>query len=65
MLIHMAKIGEETGTLDYILQKTADFYDDEVDSAMDRMTTLLEPAIIIVMAAVVAFIVNFYSYTNV
>lgn len=57
MLIHMAKIGEDTGTLDYTLEKVADFYDNEVESAVARMTTLLEPAIIIVMAAVVAFIV--------
>ena len=57
MLTHMAKIGEDTGTLDYILEKTADFYDDEVESAVNRMTTLLEPAIIIVMAVVVAYIV--------
>ncbi|MBA1336988.1 MAG: Type IV fimbrial assembly protein PilC [Firmicutes bacterium] len=57
MLTHMAKIGEDTGTLDYILEKTADFYDEEVESAVTRMTTLLEPAIIVVMAVVVAFIV--------
>ncbi|HHW03490.1 MAG TPA: type II secretion system F family protein [Thermoanaerobacterales bacterium] len=57
MLIHMAKIGEDTGTLDYMLTKTADFYDDEVESAVTRMTTLLEPAIIICMAVVVGLIV--------
>jgi type IV pilus assembly protein PilC len=57
MLIHMAKIGEDTGTLDYMLAKTADFYDDEVENAVTRMTTLLEPAIIIGMAVVVGFIV--------
>lgn len=57
MLIHMVKIGEDTGTLDYILEKTADFFDDEVESAVTKMTTLLEPAIIVVMAVVVAFIV--------
>jgi type IV pilus assembly protein PilC len=57
MLTHMVRIGEDTGTLDYILEKTADFYDDEVEGAVNRMTTLLEPAIIMVMAVVVAFIV--------
>lgn len=57
MLIHMAKIGEDTGTLDYMLAKTADFYDEEVENAITRMTTLLEPAIIIGMALVVGFIV--------
>jgi type IV pilus assembly protein PilC len=57
MLTHMVRIGEDTGTLDYILEKTADFYDDEVEGAVNRMTTLLEPAIILAMAVVVAFIV--------
>jgi type IV pilus assembly protein PilC len=57
MLIQMVKIGEDTGTLDYILVKTADIFDDEVESAVTRMTTLLEPAIIVVMAVVVGFIV--------
>ena len=57
MLNHMAKIGEDTGALDYVLGKTSDFYDEEVESAMERMTTLLEPSIILVMAAVVGFIV--------
>jgi type IV pilus assembly protein PilC len=57
MLIHMTKVGEETGTLDYILEKAADFYDQEVENSVNRMTTLLEPVIIIVMATVVAFIV--------
>lgn len=57
MLNHMVGIGEDTGALDFILEKTADYYDDDVENTVNRMTTLLEPAIIIVMAAVVTFIV--------
>lgn len=57
MLVQMVKIGEESGTLDYILVKTADIFDDEVESAVTRMTTLLEPAIVVIMAVVVGFIV--------
>ena len=57
MLSHMVRIGEDTGTLDFVLEKTADYYDEEVESTVNRMTTLLEPAIIIVMAIVVTFIV--------
>ena len=57
MLLHMVKVGEESGTLDYILEKTADFFDDEVEAAVARMTTLLEPAIIISMSVVVSFII--------
>jgi type IV pilus assembly protein PilC len=57
MLSHMVRIGEDTGTLDFVLEKTADYFDDEVENTVNRMTTLLEPAIIIVMAIVVTFIV--------
>ena len=53
----MIKIGEDSGTLDFMLEKTADFLDDQVEGAVTKLTTLLEPAIIVVMAAVVAFIV--------
>ncbi|NLT93953.1 MAG: type II secretion system F family protein, partial [Clostridia bacterium] len=56
MLVHMVKIGEETGTLDFILEKTADFYDGEVENALNKMTTILEPVIIIVMAIIVSLI---------
>lgn len=57
MLTHMIKIGEGSGTLDYVLEKTADFYDSEVENAVARIITLLEPVIIIIMAAIVTFIV--------
>ncbi len=57
MLISMIQIGEETGTLDEILDKTANFYDDETEMALQKMTTLLEPLMIVVMALVIGFIV--------
>lgn len=57
MLTQMIKIGEESGNLEEVLGKTADFYDDEVEVATAQMTSLIEPAIIIVLAFIVGFIV--------
>lgn len=57
MLAVMVKIGEETGNLDDILEKTADFYDEEVEIAIQTATTLIEPTLIIVMGVVVGFII--------
>ncbi|KXZ40796.1 type IV pilus assembly protein PilC [Alkalithermobacter thermoalcaliphilus JW-YL-7 = DSM 7308] len=57
MLVHMIKVGEESGMLDDMLDKTSDFYDDEVDSAFQKMTTLIEPLMIVVMSIIVGFIV--------
>jgi len=57
MVDSMIKIGEESGSLDDILLKTADFYDDEVEAALHKMTTLIEPILIVGMAVVIGFIV--------
>lgn len=57
MLIEMMSIGEETGTLDTMLQKTAQFYDDEVDIVVAGLTTLIEPVVIVLLGAVVGFII--------
>jgi type IV pilus assembly protein PilC len=57
MLTQMIKIGEESGNLEEVLGKTADFYDDEVEVATAQLTSLIEPAIIIVLAFIVGFIV--------
>ncbi|AIS52349.1 type 4 fimbrial assembly protein PilC [Thermoanaerobacter kivui] len=57
MVIQMISVGESSGSLDSILNKTADFYDGEVDTAVSQMTTLLEPLIIVMLATVVGFIV--------
>lgn len=57
MVDSMIKIGEESGALDDILAKTADFYDDEVETSLQRMTTLIEPILLVGMAVVIGFIV--------
>jgi type IV pilus assembly protein PilC len=57
MLLSMISIGEESGTLDSVLIKTSDFYDEESDAAISKMVGILEPLMIIVMAAVIGFIV--------
>ena len=53
LLVSMIRIGEETGALDTMLDTTADYYDDEVDIAIESMIKLIEPMIILVMAFVV------------
>jgi len=57
MVISMVKIGEESGDLDFALQKSADFFDQEVEASMQKLTSLIEPIVIILMALVVAFII--------
>ncbi|OPJ56331.1 type II secretion system F family protein [Alkalithermobacter paradoxus] len=57
MVVHMIRIGEESGVLDEILDKTSDFYDDEVESAFQKITTLVEPLMIVIMSIIVGFIV--------
>ncbi|HHV39450.1 MAG TPA: type II secretion system F family protein [Tepidimicrobium sp.] len=57
MVDSMIRVGEESGAIDDILDKTADFYDEEVDTSIQRMTTLLEPMLIVVMAVIIGFIV--------
>lgn len=57
MLDGMMEIGKESGTLDEILEKTADYYDDEVEHALQRLVTLFEPAMILILAFIVGFIV--------
>ena len=53
----MVGVGEETGALDTMLSKIADFYEDEVAAAVKGLTSLLEPLMIIVVGAIVGFIV--------
>lgn len=57
MVDNMIKIGEEAGTLDDILDKTANIYDEEVETEIQRMLSLLEPVMIIFMGVIVGFIV--------
>jgi type IV pilus assembly protein PilC len=53
MLISMIRIGEETGTIDDLLMKTSEFYDEEVTIATTNMLTALNPIILMVMALVI------------
>ncbi len=53
MVVQMIGIGEQTGALDEMLSKIADFYDDEVDAAVEALTAAIEPIMIVVMGAMV------------
>jgi type IV pilus assembly protein PilC len=53
MVVQMISVGEETGALDELLSKIADFYDEEVDSAVDQMTSVIEPLMIVLMGGIV------------
>src|SRR6266705_1941830 len=57
MVVHMISVGENTGALDQMLQKIADFYDDEVDTAVTALTSLLEPLMIVFLGVVVGGLV--------
>lgn len=57
MVAQMVGVGEETGALDTMLAKVADFYEDEVAVAVKGLTSLLEPLMIILVGAIVGFIV--------
>jgi len=57
MVVQMITIGEETGQLDQMLEKVADFYDGEVDAALESLTAALEPVLIVFLGFVVGFIV--------
>jgi type IV pilus assembly protein PilC len=56
MVIQMIAVGESTGALDIMLGKIADFYDDEVDQAVEGMTAMLEPIIMVVIGGIVGTI---------
>ena len=69
VIIEMVSVGEETGELDDILSEIADFYEEEVEDVMNALPTLIEPLIIIILAAAigamaVAIIMPMYSLTN-
>ncbi len=53
MVVQMINVGEQTGGLDEMLSKIADFYDDEVDAAVGALTSILEPIMIVVMGVVI------------
>ena len=57
MVPHMIGVGEETGALDAMLEKIADFYEDEVAAAVKALTSIMEPAMIILVGGIVGVIV--------
>ncbi len=57
MVSQMVKIGEETGELDHMLSKIADFYEDEVETAVAALTSIIEPIMMIGVGAMVGLIV--------
>ena len=56
MVLHMISIGEMTGRLDELMNKVADIYDDEVDDAVSNLTSLINPALIIIVGVIIAFL---------
>jgi type IV pilus assembly protein PilC len=57
MVTHMVGVGEETGALDGMLSKIADFYEDQVAAAVKALTSILEPIMLVVVGGIVGFIV--------
>ena len=57
IVYYMIRVGEESGTLDKLLYKTAEYFDEEVENIMQRITTLVEPILIVFMALIIGFIV--------
>jgi type IV pilus assembly protein PilC len=61
MVVQMMAVGEETGALDEMLDKIADFYDQEVEATVEALTSLIEPLLIVVMgAAVGGMVISLY-----
>jgi type IV pilus assembly protein PilC len=57
MVTHMVGVGEETGALDAMLDKVAEFYEDQVEASVKALTSIMEPVMIIVIGGMVGFIV--------
>jgi type IV pilus assembly protein PilC len=57
MVCQMVAIGENTGSLDSLLKKVAEFYEDEVDNAVANLTALMEPMIMIVLGVIIGGLV--------
>ena len=57
MVVQMIAVGEETGALDTMMSKIADFYEDEVAASVKALTSILEPLMIVLVGAMVGFIV--------
>lgn len=57
MVVQMISVGEATGAMDQMLSKIADFYDEEVDVAVDALTSALEPMLMVFLGVVIGFVV--------
>ena len=57
MVVQMVAIGEESGSIDHMLSKVADFYEEEVDNAVDAMSSLMEPMIMAVLGVLIGGLV--------
>ena len=57
MVTRMIEVGEKTGAIDTMLSKVAEFYEDQVDAAVDGLTSLIEPMLIVFLGVVIGFIV--------
>ena len=57
MVTQMVGVGEETGAMETMLSKIADFYEDQVAAAIKALTSILEPVMIIIVGGIVGFIV--------
>jgi type IV pilus assembly protein PilC len=57
MVVQMIAVGEQTGALDRMLNKIADFYDEEVDAAVAGLTSLLEPLLVIFLGVIIGGVV--------
>ena len=56
MVVQMIAVGENTGALDAMLGKIADFYDEEVDAAVDQLTSMIEPIMMVFLGGLVGFV---------
>lgn len=57
LVSHMTAVGEQTGSLDFMLEKIADFYEEDVERTVDSLKSMIEPLMIVILAVVVGFIV--------
>ena len=57
MVVQMISVGEATGAMDQMLSKIADFYDEEVDAAVDALTSSLEPMLMVFLGGIIGFVV--------
>ncbi|MBC7631923.1 type II secretion system F family protein, partial [Aeromicrobium sp.] len=57
MVVQMAAIGEETGKMDAMLEKVAEFYEDEVEASIKSLTSIVEPIMMIFVGGLVGFII--------